>query len=77
MISTGSLLLAVADCGPAPAPLNGSTLVGLTSGTTYNSKANYTCDENLIYKSGDFLLICEASGVWSGTQLLCESKYIP
>ena len=62
-------ILAVVDCRSLTAPANGQ--VDLTSGTTFNQTATYSCNTgyNLV---GDSTRTCEATGQWSGSAPTCR-----
>ena len=57
------------DCGSLTDPANGQ--VDLTSGTTFNQTATYSCNTgyNLV---GDSTRTCQATGVWSGSAPTCQ-----
>ena len=63
----------VVDCGALTHPLSGQ--VNISSGTTYNQVAIYSCDTgyNLV---GSPSRICQANGMWSSTAPSCECEYI-
>ena len=62
------IIYAVVDCGPLSDPLNGNVDVNQT---VINSTATYTCLIGYIL-SGDNTRICQADGVWSGSEPTCE-----
>ena len=59
----------VLDCGELQHPSFGS--VTLTSGTTYNSVATYTCDVGY-YRVGDGTRTCTSVGAWDGQPPICR-----
>ena len=62
-------LLTVVDCRALTDPVNGQ--VSHTGGTTSGQTATYTCNTgyNLV---GDSTHICQATGVWSGSEPTCQ-----
>ena len=50
----------VVDCGPLPPPDNGKVV---TSGTTYNSRATYTCNNGYIL-NGEVSRTCHHNQSW-------------
>ena len=68
-----SLTLAVVDCGSLTAPANGQ--VDLTSGTTFNQTATYSCNTgyNLV---GDSTRTCQATVEWSGSVPTCQGMLL-
>ena len=67
------MLFVAIDCGTIEAPENGTVSV---SSTTYNSRANYSCNEGYIL-IGDESVTCLASGMWSnGTTTECVREYM-
>ena len=67
------ILLIVVDCGILTDPANGR--VNHTAGTTYQQTATYSCDTgyNLV---GDSTRICQAGGVWSGSEPNCQGMLL-
>ena len=65
-----SLLLTVVDCGTLTDPTNGQ--VSHTAGTTFEQTATYSCDTGYILV-GDNNRTCQATGVWSGSEPICQS----
>ena len=67
------ILLIVVDCGILTDPANGR--VSHTAGTTYRQTATYSCDTgyNLV---GDSTRICQAGGVWSGSEPNCQGMLL-
>ena len=65
-----SLLLTVVDCGTMTDPTNGQ--VSHTAGTTFEQTATYSCDTGYILV-GDNNRTCQATGVWSGSEPICQS----
>ena len=65
-----SLLLTVVSCDALTDPVNGQ--VSHTAGTTFRQTATYSCDMgyNLV---GDNNRTCQATGVWSGSEPICQS----
>ena len=60
------------DCGTIEAPENGAVSV---ISTTYNSRANYSCNEGYIL-IGNESVTCLASGMWSNsTSTECVREY--
>ena len=61
------------DCGILTDPANGR--VSHTAGTTYQQTATYSCDTgyNLV---GDGTRICQAGGVWSGSEPNCQGMLL-
>ena len=45
------------------------------SGTTFNSRATYTCDRGFVL-SGQSVRTCQSDGEWSGRAPECKSKYV-
>ena len=70
---TYSSYLAVVDCGNLMNPASGQ--VDLTSGTTFNQTATYSCNTgfNLV---GDSTRTCQAAGVWSRSAPTCQGVYV-
>ena len=68
-----NILLIVVDCGTLTSPTNGQ--VNQTAGTTFGQTATYSCDPgyNLV---GDDTRICQASGVWSGSEPNCQGMLL-
>ena len=66
-------LLTAEDCGILTNPSNGQ--VSHTAGTTYQQTATYSCDTgyNLV---GDSTRICQAGGVWSGSEPNCQGMLL-
>ena len=62
--------LAVVDCGPLAAPMNGSIII---SETTFGSISTFMCNEGF-NQSGSSIRQCEANGNWSGIDTVCTSK---
>lgn len=62
----------VVMCPTLPNPTNGA--VEYNPGTSYQSEARFSCD-NGYQLNDDSSLICEASGAWSGSSPVCESKH--
>lgn len=62
----------VVDCGLLDHPQRGRVFL---SGTTFGSRANYSCETNhkLV---GPVRRVCEEDGVWSNTPPSCEGTYI-
>ena len=60
---------AAVDCGSLADPANGD--VSLSSGTTFNSVATYSCSDGYNLVDGDMMRTCLASGSWSGTPSNC------
>ena len=48
-------------------------MVSVSSGTTYESVATYSCNTGYI-RRGDDMRTCESSGDWSGSEPTCSSK---
>ena len=57
------------DCGDLFGPANGD--VSLSSGTTFNSVATYSCSDGYNLVGGDMMRTCLASGSWSGAPSNC------
>ena len=69
ILSQNFCLLTVKDCGPLSDPDNG--IVDTSFGTTFGSRAAYTCDTG--YKLfGSPLRTCGAFGLWTPTQPHCD-----
>ena len=68
-----AILLTAEDCGILTNPSNGQ--VSHTAGTTYQQTATYSCDTgyNLM---GDSTRICQAGGVWSGSEPNCQGMLL-
>ena len=64
-------VLTAVDCGTLTNPVNGQ--VTHTGRTTYRQTATYSCDTgyNLV---GDNNRTCQATGMWSGSEPVCQSK---
>ena len=65
--------ITVVDCGVLAPPFDGQ--VDISSGTTYNEVATYSCDipyHNLV---GSSTRTCQANGTWSLTAPVCERVY--
>ena len=58
---------AVVDCGALDNPENE---VVLSTDTTYNSVATYSCNAGYTL-TGDDMRTCQSSGVWSGSKPTC------
>ena len=61
----------VLDCSTLPNITNGA--VDLSEGTTFPSMAVYSCDAGYEMQ-GDPVRMCNASGVWNGTEPTCTGK---
>ena len=61
---------AAVDCGPLSDPLNGSVDINQT---VFESIVTYTCDTGYVLDGAD-TRICQANGMWSGTEPSCASK---
>ena len=61
----------VVDCGPLRDPDNG--MVDTSRGTTYNSRATYTCDKGYNLNGTDSR-ICQPDGMWSAIEPVCNRK---
>ena len=59
----------VVDCGTQTNPDNGQVI--RANGTTFGQTATYSCDTsyNLV---GHSTRTCQATGVWSGNEPICE-----
>ena len=68
-----NILLIVVDCGILTNPTNGQ--VSHTAGTKFGQTATYSCDTgyNLV---GDGTRICQAGGVWSGSEPNCQGMLL-
>ena len=68
-----NILLIVVDCVTLTNPTNGQ--VNHTAGTTFGQTATYSCDTgyNLV---GDGTRICQAGGVWSGSEPNCQGMLL-
>ena len=62
----------VVDCGPLTNPDNGQ--VSTSSGTTFGSRATYTCDTGYTL-SGSQIRTCGADGVWTLITPVCDGMY--
>ncbi len=62
----------VVDCGLLDPPQRGRVFL---SGTTFGSRANYSCETNhkLV---GPVRRVCLESGIWSNTSPTCEGMHI-
>ena len=58
------------DCGPLSDLLNGSVDINQT---VFESIVRYTCDTGYVLDGAD-TRICQANGIWSGTEPSCASK---
>lgn len=65
----------VIDCGNPPAVDDAVQLSA--TGTHYGSTARFGCEEGFLWKRGDDLSVCGASGEWEGPSLVCEAKCGP
>ena len=63
--------LTVVDCGNLTNPTNGQ--VNHTAGTTFGQTATYSCDTGYTLE-GDNSRICQADGMWSGSEPTCISE---
>ncbi len=61
----------VVDCGPLFNPANGMVTFSLT---TYQSMANYSCND-MFRLEGTESRLCTAEGVWSPEEPVCEGIY--
>ncbi len=61
------------DCGE---PGHGANADKQGSVYTYNNTVTYSCPIGYEVQSGDTVRICQENGNWSGTPLLCSSKYL-
>ena len=73
-----TLFSTVADCGTLSVA-NGEVTFEAAAGrgeTEFESVATYTCNTgyNLV---GNAMRTCQADGTWSGSDPLCQSKYVP
>lgn len=55
------------DCGLLGAPLNGSSSGDFT---VFPNTKHFTCDPGFIL-NGSSVRVCEANGIWSGTNTTC------
>ncbi|CAN9512702.1 unnamed protein product [Ophioblennius macclurei] len=60
----------VVDCGQ-PVPSEDAVLQTLT-GTTFGSKASFSCDDGFLWRGGNTNSVCEADGRWRGPTMVCE-----
>ena len=60
------------DCGNINTPRNGSKI---GEETTYPQSVEFVCDEGFVLL-GSKVRSCQASGTWSGVQLLCKGKRV-
>ncbi|XP_015755011.1 PREDICTED: sushi, von Willebrand factor type A, EGF and pentraxin domain-containing protein 1-like isoform X2 [Acropora digitifera] len=58
------------NCGPLPAPNNGSQEGSLT---TFPNQILFRCEEGFILRGSESRK-CQANGSWSGNQTFCEAK---
>ena len=72
MMSCAPLFTAV-DCGTLTNPVNGQ--VSHTGRTTFGQTATYSCDTGYILV-GDSNRTCQATGVWSGSEPICQSMLL-
>ena len=63
---------AAVDCGPLSDPLKGSVHI-YNNQTVFESIVTYTCDTGYVLDGAD-TRICQANGMWSGTEPSCASK---
>ena len=59
------------DCGALDDPNNGQVS---HNETTVGSDATYTCDPGFML-IGNMIRICQASGIWSGDEPVCQSQF--
>ena len=59
-------------CPSLDAPEHGS-LIG--SNFTFKQSASFTCEEGY-FVNGSTSRTCQGDGIWSGTQPVCQSKYV-
>ena len=64
-----TLFLAV-DCGPLPAPINGSSS-GNT--TVFPNSVLFNCDPGFIL-NGSIIRTCQPNGTWSGFLTVCSGR---
>ena len=60
--------ISVLDCGPLSDPLNGNFQI-----LHFESIVIYTCDTGYVLDGAE-TRICQANGMWSGTEPSCASK---
>ena len=65
--------LIVVDCGTLTNPTNGQ--VNHTAGATFGQTATYSCDPGY-NPVGDSTRICQAGGVWSGSEPNCQGMLL-
>ena len=63
-----TIIYTAVDCGPLSDPLNGSVK------SAFESIAIYTCDTGYVLDGAD-TRICQANGMWSGTEPSCGETY--
>ena len=68
LASVSNYYYTAVDCGPLSDPLNGSV-----NQTAFESIAIYKCDTGYVLDGAD-TRICQANGMWSGTEPSCASK---
>ena len=61
--------LTAVDCGTLTNPSNG--IVSYTAGTTFGSKATYSCNTEY-FMLGNSTHICQAAGYWSRSTPICQ-----
>ncbi|NXW11263.1 SUSD1 protein, partial [Fregetta grallaria] len=60
------------DCGVPPSVLNAHA--ASVSGTTYGSEVTYNCVHGYFIASGNQTAVCNATGQWDGTDLVCKEE---
>ena len=58
------------NCGPLPAPTNGSSS---GDSTVFPNSVLFDCDPGFQLK-GSFSRMCQANGIWSGLPAICVGK---
>ena len=53
-----------------------NAIVQHPSGVEYLSAAEYSCNTGFTRASGDTERTCEATGTWSGSELVCDREFI-
>ena len=69
------LCLIVVTCAAPAVVLDSSKSPNQTS-YDYNTDITYTCDTGYEHTSGDLTRTCTASSAWSGTALVCSSRFL-
>lgn len=63
----------VVDCGDLQPPTSG--MVDLSNGTTFGSRAIYSCND-FFQLNDSSIRVCQENGQWSGTTPVCNCEYL-